>query len=251
MVAWDWFFYGAFLRPGWSPAEVTWTAMALLGLVLNLFALYDAQGDLYLLRSRRMNGARELVARGHRRNAIVRGLVKFGFSIIGFAALGTPPSPRRSPTLPVLVLVLVLAIIGLTYTDVRERVDRHALLRLLAARLPGDEGEGEVTIDRESRIVAASRGAATALGYAPGALIGQTLAAVFTFEEYRAHRDAFARYLATGESDTLGRPRYVIGLREDGEPVPLEATFVEEGFGDARRWAVHLRRSGSPLLEGA
>lgn len=247
LAVWDWFFYGHLLAVGASPAETLWTLMAVLGFLLNLIGGYDALGDLAYLRQYKLNGARELVARGHLRNAVVRGAVKFGFLLVGVAALSSPPPILRTTTLPTLVVVLVSGIGGLTWCDFRDRSDRRRLLHLLAHRrsLIDPAIDSVLTIDADSVIRAASVGGAATFGYLPGELIGQTLAAVLAPEEYAAHRERMREYLATGETTTLGRPRHAIGLTKAGEALPLEATFVEVGIGAARRWTVVLRQMGA------
>jgi PAS domain S-box-containing protein len=251
MSAVDWFLYGAVFDRRASPAEVFWTFLALLGLLTNVMALIDAQGDLYLLRTRMLNGARELVARGHRRNAVVRGGVKLGLSLIGLAAMNTPPPPNRPTTLPVLVFVFLLAIGGMSWADLRERTDRRTLLRLMSQRHGAldVERDGVVVIDRDSNIISASRGAWFIFGYGPEELEGLTLASLLAPDDYEHHRTLMAVYLATGENGMLGRPRHIVGIRKDGVLMPIEATFVESGYGETRHWTVILRRPGPDLVD--
>jgi asparagine N-glycosylation enzyme membrane subunit Stt3 len=131
---WGWFLYGSLLNERASPAELLWTLLAVAGLVLNMLAVVDAQRDLALLRARLANGARELVARNHRRNALVRGGVKLGFGVVGLLYMGTLPPVRRTTAFPGLVVLFLVVIAGLTWSDIVDRADRRKLLRLMASQ---------------------------------------------------------------------------------------------------------------------
>jgi hypothetical protein len=133
MNFWEWFLYGWTPDQRAAPAEVLWTLLAIVGLALNILAVVDAQRDLALLRARLANGARELVARNHRRNALVRGGVKFGFGAVGLLYMGTLPPIRRSTAFPGLVVLFLVVISILTWSDLVDRADRRKLLRLMAS----------------------------------------------------------------------------------------------------------------------
>jgi hypothetical protein len=135
MGAWEWFFYGAVLWSTVSPAELTWTLVALAGIVLNVLAVVSAQGDLRFLRAQGLNGARTIVARGHRRGAAVRGGVKVMFVLVGLTAASSPPPILRVPTVQVLTIGFILAVAGLTWVDLCERIDRARLLDIMDHRL--------------------------------------------------------------------------------------------------------------------
>jgi PAS domain S-box-containing protein len=244
---WDWYFYSWLIRPTWSPAELTAMIFTLAGVVLNLFAIYDAQADLHFLRARRLNGARTIVAKAHRRAAFVRLAIKLLFAVIILSSLGNPAPVARTNTPKLVTLGFIVIIIGLTWNDLRDRVDRNHLIETLSEREGGVDPnvDAVLTINEHSEIINASKGTHTIFGYDPVDVVGQRLSLLLPPREFEYHRRMMETYLETGTSTTLGRPRTMIGLDSAGETIPLEVTFVEIGFDSRRQWMAIVRRVGA------
>ncbi len=80
-----------------------------------------------------------------------------------------------------------------------------------------------VTIDHEGRITEFNPAAERTFGYSRGQAVGSVLADTIVPPEQReAHRLGFARYLATGEGQVLGRRLEMTAMRADGSEFPVE-----------------------------
>lgn len=242
-----WYFNGETVARTASPAELTWTVAAFGGVILNGVSLYDARADLYYLRRNRINGARELVARQHRRNAAVRGAIKTVFFVVGLAAMGNPPRPGPvNAASSIAGIGFLVAILALTWLDLVERRERARLVALLMHRraLIDPVIDGVISIDRASKVLSWSPGAERIFGYAAGAIVGEGLGRLMLPEDAERHHAGILRYLATGESHILGRPLNFVGIRADHTPVPLEVTITElSGAGPARFSGIVRQRS--------
>lgn len=73
-----------------SPWEVLWTTVATIGLLVTLWGLWDAWGDLRYLQTHRLNGVRLLVAWSNVRSEIVRCAVLLMFTVVGGAGIILP-----------------------------------------------------------------------------------------------------------------------------------------------------------------
>ena len=145
----------------------------------------------------------------------------------------------------------------LTFTDVSERRrTEHALLaaehaardrdvaEARAAELAASEArqraileaalDGVLSIDGRARITYVSTAAEGIFGYRADDMIGRELADVIVPPSLRAaHRDGFARYLATGETGILDRRIEITAMRADGSEFPVELTVTRTGRPDA------------------
>ena len=115
----------------------------------------------------------------------------------------------------------------LTFTDVSER--RRTEHALLEAAL-----DGVLSIDGRARITHVNTAAEGIFGYRADDMIGRELADVIVPPSLRAaHRDGFARYLATGETRILDRRIEITAMRADGSEFPVELTVTRTGRPDA------------------
>jgi PAS domain S-box-containing protein len=84
-----------------------------------------------------------------------------------------------------------------------------------------------VTIDHKGRITEFNPAGERTFGYRQDAVLGQQLADVIIPPALReAHRQGFARYLATGEARVLGRRIEMTAVRADGSEFPTELAIT-------------------------
>jgi len=141
-----------------SPVVLIWTAVALVGIVVNCWAAADAYLDLHALRQAVATGveplsaaelaARELVAWGNIRREWFRVFKQSCFLIIGVVFLVFPPDRPMSAHMTTqatvrsvaLVVGLLAASVAMDVAALLDRRERHNLItyinRHLAATLP-------------------------------------------------------------------------------------------------------------------
>jgi PAS domain S-box-containing protein len=123
----------------------------------------------------------------------------------------------------------------LAFTDVSER--RRTEHALLEASL-----DGVLSIDERAHITYVNTAAEGIFGYRADDMIGRELADVIVPPSLRAaHRDGFARYLATGETRILDRRIEITAMRADGSEFPVELTVTRTGRPDAPAFTGFLR----------
>ena len=88
-----------------------------------------------------------------------------------------------------------------------------------------------VSIDWRAHVTYANRAFDHIFGYQAGEVIGRELAEVIMPPNLReAHRQGFARYLATGQAHILDRRIEVTAMRADGSEFPAELTVTRTGL---------------------
>jgi hypothetical protein len=120
-----------------------WSAVALVGFMLNAWALWDAYGDRAALRRRRLNGARLIVANGNVRREWFRVFKQGCFLAIGaFFALTRPAGPPQPLSAAGVVLVagLLAAIVSMVVASAFDRAERARLLERLARERAHEAG---------------------------------------------------------------------------------------------------------------
>jgi PAS domain S-box-containing protein len=96
-----------------------------------------------------------------------------------------------------------------------------------------------ITIDHEGRILEFNPAAERTFGYSREELLGQSMAdRIIPPHLRRRHREAFARYLETGEGPILNRRIEMTGMRADGGEFPVELTVTR------------IPLEGSPVFQG-
>ena len=84
-----------------------------------------------------------------------------------------------------------------------------------------------VSIDAEGRITEFNPAAERTFGWRRDAIVGRLMAdTIVPVSQRHAHREGFARHLATGQSKLLGRRVETTGVRSDGVEFPIELTIV-------------------------
>ena len=84
-----------------------------------------------------------------------------------------------------------------------------------------------IGMDEHGRITEFNRAAERVFGYTRADVVGQVLAEVIIPPRFRhQHARGLARYLATGDSQILGRRLRLSGLRSDGVEFPVELAVV-------------------------
>lgn len=120
-----------------SYTEIIWTCVALIGLIVQIWATIDAVADLHYLQALGLNGAREIVAFGSARDEMLRTVIQCMFFMIGVIAMLTAPSnPDRSVTTLGAIIAgsLCLAAVLLVVTALLDRRDRQRVIELLARK---------------------------------------------------------------------------------------------------------------------
>jgi PAS domain S-box-containing protein len=107
----------------------------------------------------------------------------------------------------------------------------HGMVAVLAAALP-------VTVaDTSGRIVNTTAAMDAMAGYSPGELTGKNLTTLMPPKWVKHHKSGLKRYLATGESEILGKVVPVELLRKDGTVIPVSLA-VTVGEYDGERWLI-------------
>jgi len=84
-----------------------------------------------------------------------------------------------------------------------------------------------ITVDHEGRILEFNPAAERTFGYSKDELLGQNMAdRIIPPHLRKRHREAFAKYLETGEEFILNRRIETIGMRADGSEFPIELTIT-------------------------
>lgn len=122
--------------------EVGWALMALVGFLVNAWAINDAVADLRYLEARGLNGARERVARGNARDETLRAVIQAIFLVIAVVALTTAPTDPDRPITP-LGVVLTGGIIGVEIILIAKAFLGRRDRRWIVAYLNRQEGLGE------------------------------------------------------------------------------------------------------------
>jgi len=92
-------------------------------------------------------------------------------------------------------------------------------------RIIDNAGEAFVGMDASGCITQWNRAAAAMFGWSRSEVLGQRVADMIIPPRYReAHTDGIHRYLTTGTSRVLGKPRKVHGLNRQGREFPIEIT---------------------------
>lgn len=87
--------------------EIAWTLVALAGFIHVLYMAYYWHQTLAYIRAERLNGARVVSARGHRRAKLIFAWIMFVFIVIGITAMLAPsPAGDNRPTITGIALTI-------------------------------------------------------------------------------------------------------------------------------------------------
>jgi PAS domain S-box-containing protein len=173
-------------------------------------------------------------------------IVTFPLGLEGeIGALVAGATRKNFPGQPEKLLLDVAAsqvVIGLQYAQLLSKeVAEHRLaderLRLEEDQLKWSEArkaaildsalDSIVTIDHEGRITEFNPAAERTFGYRRPDVLGKLLADIIIPPSLReAHRQGFARFLATGEGRVLGQRLEMSAIRADGTEFPVELTIT-------------------------
>jgi hypothetical protein len=99
-----------------------------------------------------------------------------------------------------------------------------------------------ITIDHEGRIIDFNPAAERTFGYERGEVAGKPMAELIIPPSLRArHREAFARYLATGASAIIGGRIELTGMRADGSEFPVELSITRGDLSGQPFFTAYLR----------
>jgi anti-sigma regulatory factor (Ser/Thr protein kinase)/PAS domain-containing protein len=102
------------------------------------------------------------------------------------------------------------------------------------ARWVARETRPVLAADDSNRILAASPAAEHALGWPPGALVGQRITAIVPARLREAHVTGFTRHLVTGQARLLGRPATLTACAQDGTETDTTVVIEARPAGDHR-----------------
>jgi len=147
--------------------EIVWAGVFVVGVIVSLLALADAQKTLHYLQAAGFNGVRELIARGNVINEYHRLAINCIAVMIGVFALASEPINKRDP-ISVLSLVtsVGLIVIGVliqagSITDRRRR--NHGIAMLMeASRIRVEAIPEQIQRDTEAikaRVIEVEQGA--------------------------------------------------------------------------------------------
>ncbi len=176
-------------------------------------------------------------------------------------AFQTTPAFDAASRLNIIPYLLIggTLISGLLFITMRAQADaRHAAERnasvlqsLLTARRESEARRAAilessldaiVAMDEAGRITEFNRAAEQMFGFQRGDVLGRDLFETMMPEEERgALRDAFTRYLATGEGGFLGRRMEATARRSDGSTFSAELTVSEIRLDSGREFTAHVR----------
>jgi PAS domain S-box-containing protein len=101
--------------------------------------------------------------------------------------------------------------------------------------------DGVLSIDDQARITYANTAAEKIFGYRADELIGRPLGETIVPPLRQAHRDGFARYLATREAHILDQRIEITAMRADGSEFPAELTITRTGPAEAPAFTGYIR----------
>ncbi len=135
----------------------------------------------------------------------------------------------------------------------RSQADRERdIARARAAELTASEArqravleaalDAVVSIDRYGHVTYANSAFEQIFGYGPGEVTGRELAEVIVPPSLRpAHREGFARHLATGQARILDQRLEMTAMRADGSEFPAEVTVTRTGSADDPAFTGYVR----------
>jgi PAS domain S-box-containing protein len=102
--------------------------------------------------------------------------------------------------------------------------------------------DGVITIDENGRIIDFNPAAERMFGHRANDVRGADMADLIIPPEFRQrHREAFARYLATGEATLIGGRAELSGLRANGDEFPVELSITRGDVGGRTFFTSYLR----------
>ncbi|MCC6474930.1 MAG: diguanylate cyclase [Burkholderiales bacterium] len=135
-----------------------------------------------------------------------------------------------SPWIPAMVDAVLLSLVALAAAKrLFERPLRAALHgeAVRARAITDAAAEAIVTIDEAGIIQSVNPAALRMFGYEPARMLGMNVKMLMPEPYASAHDEYLARYLRTGESHVIGRPREVPALRRDGTRFVTEISPFE------------------------
>lgn len=89
-----------------------------------------------------------------------------------------------------------------------------------------------IVIDYENTIVAWNQGAENVFGYTAGERVGSKLSLIIPERFREAHEIGIKRYLSTQKKRLMDRTIELVGLRKDGQEIPIELSLATFGVGE-------------------
>lgn len=111
--------------------SLTWMAIAVIGLGVNLFAVADAKIDRYYAQHHIHKGTRLLVAQANIRRERTRVLIQVAFVMAGVMSFLNPPTEALQGVRAWIGATMVLASLLTVFNSYADRIDRKKLLKLI------------------------------------------------------------------------------------------------------------------------
>lgn len=113
--------------------ELIWTTIGLITFVVSVYALWNAVGDMRLLKRVGRNGIRTLIARGNIRREISRVITQGVFVTIGFWAMIQPPTGDDESIARRFFIagLFILAEISLAISSLADQRQRHQVIAIM------------------------------------------------------------------------------------------------------------------------
>lgn len=137
-------------------------------------------------------------------------------------------------------------------TDIHDLVEaetRSAEAEANVRALLGSTRDPVVSIDEHGTILTASASIQRTFGYTPAELVGQNVKVLMPEPHRSRHDGHLARYLATGQTFVLERPRLLEGRHRDGHTFPIELSVARVERYQGPPWFTGILRDVTQSLQ--
>ncbi|MBF0400931.1 MAG: diguanylate cyclase [Magnetococcales bacterium] len=131
-----------------------------------------------------------------------------------------------------------------SFTDVTEQRRDEASVRENASRLAAVNAtahDGIITINHRGQVQEWNPAAEQMFGYTAQEMRGAPLTKIMPERFHQPHAEGITHYLASGQSEWVGKTRERVGLRRNGEEFPVELSLAAWGAADQPCFTAILR----------
>ncbi|MBF0437050.1 MAG: PAS domain S-box protein [Magnetococcales bacterium] len=175
-------------------------------------------------------------------------VLETGFATLNLETMRVSPEGkelwRRSSMIPLPGLDgEILGVLGV-YEDITAQKEIEGSLREQEARMRlvlDNAGEGMITIDCAGTMESFNRAASRLFGYSASEVIGHNVHMLMPQLHQKRHDHYIQGYIATGNSQIIGKGREVAGLHKDGTVFPLFITVSKLEINDELLFTAIIR----------